>query len=449
MQLRDWHYYVVRPQKPREIAACILQQQDRARERLELVLEDALARAALAPADRALTQELVYGVTRWQTTLDWIIAGKTRGRSQKPLLQILLRLGLYQIFWLDRIPDHAAVHESVQLARELGCGPQSGFINAVLRECLRERPALEEALQQLKEEQPCLGFSHPRWLCERWAARWGAAELRKLLEWNNTPALVWARLNTLKTTAEQLAHQFEHEGVLFTPRQFQWTPADILFELRSHPPLRTLPSFQQGRFYVQDPSTLLAVQELAPQPGDRVLDLCAAPGGKTTFIAQLMGNQGCIIAEDNDGQRLKRLRENCHRLGVTCVQAQETNASISGSPTPAHAAARRTFDRVLVDAPCSNTGVMRRRVELRWRIQPPEIERLRATQLRLLHRAAAQVRLGGTLVYSTCSLEPEENQAVIEVFRREHPAFELQTERELTPIHDGVDGGYVARGLVN
>jgi 16S rRNA (cytosine967-C5)-methyltransferase len=439
LQLRDWHYYAVRPQKPREIAVQVLQRQIGARERLETVLEEALTRAALAPADRGLAQELVYGVTRWQATLDWIIAARTQGRMQKPVLQILLRLGLYQLFWLDRIPDHAAVHESVQLARELGYGPQSGFINALLRGCLRERPAIEQAWEKLKQDQPHLGFSHPEWLCTRWAARHGPAGLRQLLEWNNTPANVWARVNTLKTTPEQLARQFEEEGVQFSPRPFSWAPPDLMFELRSHPALTTLPSFQQGFFYVQDPSTLLAVRELDPRPGERVLDVCAAPGGKTTFIAQLMQNQGLIVAEDNEPARLRRVEENCARLGVTCVQTQ---ASVAGDELP------RSFHRVLVDAPCSNTGVMRRRVELRWRVQPAEIERLRATQLRLLRQAASRLLPGGVLVYSTCSLEPEENQGVLELFQRENPAFELQAEQEVNPIRDNVDGGYVARGIV-
>ena len=436
----------MRPQKPREIAVqVLLQQQGRTRARSEAVLEEALASGGLAAPDRALTQELVYGVTRWQAALDWMIARKTQGRTQKPLLQILLRLGLYQIFWLDRIPDHAAVHESVQLARDLGCGPQSGFVNAVLRGSLRDRSELQQALARLQEEQPHLGFSHPQWLCARWTARWGPAGLRQLLEWNNTPAKVWARLNTLKATAEQLARHFEQEGVLFTPRQFSWTPPDLLFELRAHPPLPGLPSFQQGLFYVQDPSTLLAVRELNPQPGERVLDLCAAPGGKTTFIAQLINNQGEIVAEDNDDQRLQRVRENCARLGVTCVHTQTSSAAARRSTEDV---SDRDFDRVLVDAPCSNTGVMRRRVELRWRIQPAEIERLQAAQLRLLRSAAARARSGATLVYSTCSLEPEENQTVVEIFRRETPAFQLQAEHELTPMRDGVDGGYVARGVM-
>ena len=154
---------------------------------VENLLDDALARAPLAPVDRGLVQELTFGVVRWQATLDWLIAQKTEGRAQKISLQILLRLGLYQMFWLDRIPDHAAVHETVEIAKRLGLGPQSGFINAVLRGSLRERAATEQKLQQLKAEDPALGYSHPQWLCERWAGRWRAENLRPLLEWNNTP----------------------------------------------------------------------------------------------------------------------------------------------------------------------------------------------------------------------------------------------------------------------
>jgi 16S rRNA (cytosine967-C5)-methyltransferase len=324
-------------------------------------------------------------------------------------------------------------------------GPQSGFINAVLRGCLRERAELEHAWADLKNEQPHLGFSHPEWLCARWAKQWGPAELRQLLEWNNTPAPVWARLNTLKAGTEQLARQLEEEGVLFTPRQFSWTPPDILFELRAHPPLSTLPSFQQGLFYVQDPSTLLAVHELAPRPGERILDLCAAPGGKTTFIAQWLRNEGQIIAQDNDPVRLARVQENCQRLGVTCVQLRVSDCvpeEATNQPAP-------PYDRVLVDAPCSNTGVMRRRVELRWRIQPAELERLQNVQLRLLRQAVNCLRPGGTLVYSTCSLEPEENQQVIQEFSRQCPELKWESEQMLTPMRERVDGAYVARGTLS
>jgi 16S rRNA (cytosine967-C5)-methyltransferase len=217
-----------------------------------------------------------------------------------------------------------------------------------------------------------------------------------------------------------------------------WLDAQIVFRLESHPPLANLRSFKDGLFYVQDPSTLLAVHVLDPQPGESVLDLCAAPGGKTTYIAQRMQNRGRIIAQDIQPDRLELIRENCSRLGVTCVEASIAPSGIIANPA-------KKFDRILVDAPCSNTGVMRRRVDLRWRIRPEEIERLRAGQLDLLRQAAPRLKPGGTLVYSTCSLEPEENAEVMKQFLAEHSQFKMVNERELLPVVDGVDGAYVAK----
>lgn len=425
-------------EKPREIAARVLKRHADGSGWLESLLEAELGRSALAAADRGLVHELTFGAVRWQATLDWLIARKTAGRTQKPLLQILLRLGLYQLFWLDRVPDHAAVHESVQLARELGLGPQSGFVNAVLRGCLREREALERELADLRIREPHVGYSHPEWLCERWDKRWGREKLGALLEWNNTPPPVFLRVNTLKATPEKLAAQLEAEGVCFTPRPFPWAGADLVFELRAHPALATLPSFQQGLFYVQDPSTLLAVHELDPQPGETVLDLCAAPGGKSTYLAQLMGNQGIVAAEELDGPRRELIRQNCARLDATCVR-------IASAPAPGAPRDALRYDRILVDAPCSNSGVMRRRVELRWRIQPGEIQRLQRVQLDLLQQAATRLKPGGMLVYSTCSLEPEENSGVVEQFLSGHPGFGQESARELIPFVDGVDGAFVAR----
>jgi 16S rRNA (cytosine967-C5)-methyltransferase len=429
-------------EKPRQIAVQVLRRHAAGAGWLENLLESELAACSLSVPDRALVQELCFGAVRWRATLDWLIARKTAGRTQNAVLQILLRLGLYQLFWLERIPDHAAVHETVQLARELGFGPKAGFVNALLRGCLRERESLERELESLKDRELYLGWSHPQWLCARWEQRWGREKLRALLDWNNTPPSVFIRVNTLKTTAAKLAGQFETEGVLFTPRACDWAPPDTVFELRSHPALPSLPSFQQGCFYVQDPSTLLAVQTLNPQPGESVLDLCAAPGGKTTFIAQLMRNQGVVRAQDADKNRLNLIQENCERLGVTCV-------TINKPAAPQAQESVERFDRILVDAPCSNTGVMRRRVDLRWRIQAAEIERLKRVQLDLLRQAAASLRPGGALVYSTCSLEPEENRGVVEEFLAGRKQFRLESERALFPVADAVDGAYVAKLLWN
>jgi 16S rRNA (cytosine967-C5)-methyltransferase len=421
-------------QNPREIAAQILQHRRGSDEFIENLLERASARAQLSSADRGLCQELVYGVVRWQATLDWLITCKTGGRAQKPGLHDLLRLGLYQIFFLDRIPDHAAVHETVEIAKRRGFGPQAGFLNAVLRGYLREHDQTQKLLTDLKLSQPASGWSHPEWLVARWQKRWGDERTRQLLEWNNTPPKTFARINTLRADPGKLLSQWRDENVEYDFVRRDWFEENLVFELKSHPPLAALPSFQQGRFYVQDPSTLLAVRELDPQPGEAILDFCAAPGGKTTFIAQTMNNQGRIVAHDRSVDGVKLIRENGARLGVTNVEAVSTCAF---QPS--------TFDRVLVDAPCSNTGVMRRRVDLCWRITPEEIQRLQAIQLNLLQQAAKAVKPSGVLVYSTCSLEPEENAGVVKDFLNENKAFKRERERELLPFVDGVDGAFVAR----
>lgn len=400
---------------------------------MENLLAAELERANLRGADRGLLQELTYGTVRWQATLDWLIARKTPGRTQKAALQVLLRLGLYQIFWLDRVPNHAAVNETVELAKRLGFGPQSGFINAILRGYLRERDEAEKLLAGLKAAQPHLGWSHPEWLVERWCARLGDESVQRLLQWNNSTPRTFARVNTLKVDAGKLLERWRDENVDYDFGRWDWVEENLVFELKSHPPLPGLGSFRDGWFYIQDPSTLLSVNLLAPAPGETVLDLCAAPGGKTTFIAQRMRNEGCIVATDSSPERLKLVTENCARLGVTCVEAHSALR-----PPPS------AFDRILLDAPCSNTGVLGRRVDLRWRIRPGEIERLRQTQMGLLTKAAPLVKRGGTLAYSTCSLEPEENASVVNEFLAAHAEFSLQCQRQLNPWTDAVDGAFVA-----
>jgi 16S rRNA (cytosine967-C5)-methyltransferase len=422
----------VKGEKPREIAIRVLRRRGDSDEYVEKLLEKELAGSSLTPPDRALCQELVYGIVRWQMTLDWLVARKTGNRLQNAALRLLLHLGLYQLFWLQRIPNHAAVHETVELAKRLGFGAQAGFINAVLRTYAREREATVLQLENLKQTDPALGYSHPAWLVERWQARWGAAQTSQLLQWNNTPPPIYARLNLLKTDFAALSATWQQGGVDFVEQHWDWTGRNLMFKLKSHPPLPQCPGFQPGFFYVQDPSTLLAVDELDAQPGENILDLCAAPGGKTAYIAQRMQNRGRIAARDNQLERLKLVRENCARLGITCVEFRD-----AGQPPP--------FDRILVDAPCSNTGVLRRRVDLRWRIKPGEIERLRRAQQALLEQAAPQLKAGGTLVYSTCSLEPEENESVTRNFLDGRADFKLERQRQLLPFADGVDGAYVAR----
>ena len=420
----------------REIAVRVLEARENGGDYTEDLLARELASANLGSQDRGLAQELAYGAVRWQATLDYLIQRKAPQPITKPVLRILLRLGLYQLFWLERIPDHAAVNEAVTLCKRLGYPRQSGFINAILRAYLREREHTERLLSELKGYQPPVGYSHPAWLFERWEKRWGQEAAVKLLDWNNTPPKSFARLNTLRTDQRQLLEAWKAEGVVAQPIEKPWTPPGLLFALESHPSLAKLPSFQQGYFYVQDPSTLLAVHALDPQPGDSILDLCAAPGGKATYMAQLTGNRGHIVAEDLDPGRLALVRENCVRLGAENVEIRSTEEGRRDLATQ--------FDRILIDAPCSNTGVMRRRVDLRWRIRAEEIQKLSGTQLALLRRAAPQLKPGGCLVYSTCSLEPEENRETVNRFLAEHSDFQLRSEREILPFVEQVDGAYVA-----
>jgi 16S rRNA (cytosine967-C5)-methyltransferase len=452
-------------QNPREIAVQVLRRRQEG-EFVENLLDSALERARLPSADRGLCQELVYGIVRWQTTLDWLIARKTRDQAQKPSLQDLLRLGLYQIFWLDRIPNHAAVNETVELAKRNRLSAQAGFINAVLRGYLREFDATKELLADLKVNQPHIGYSHPDWLVERWQKQWDKDLTLRLLEWNNSPPKTFARVNMLKADPGKLLSKWRDEDVEYDFVRYDWIEENLVFELKSHPPLARLPSFQQGLFYIQDPSTLLAVKALDPKPGETILDLCAAPGGKLTYIAQLMNNDGQLVAHDLSPERLKLVDENCARLGVNCVQTTLDLRGAVGTPRPtialkvgrgvptapgmvalpaSLAPLPSHFDKILLDAPCSNTGVMRRRVDLRWRIKAEEISRLRSIQFDLLKQAASILMPRGVLVYSTCSLESEENQSLVGDFLSTHTYFKLEIERELTPFTNGVDGAYVAR----
>ena len=388
--------------------------------------------------DRGLCHELVCGVVRWQATLDCLIARKTdASRELRPALRNLLRLGLYQIFWLDRIPPHAAVHETVEQAKRAGYHSQAGMINAVLRAYLREFDEIKKILADMKISQAALGWSHPEWLVEKWRKNFGADKTRQLLEWNNTPPKTFARANTLKTDAGKLVEKWRAENVEYDFVTRDWTGENLAFELKSFPPLSSLQTLRDGWFYLQDPGTLLAPVLLAPRPGETILDLCAAPGGKTTFLAQLMNNEGKIVASDIEPNRLRLVKDNCQRLGATCVEAALLSTL---NPQPA-----TDFDRILIDAPCSNTGVMRRRVDLRWRISEAEISRLQKAQLQLLNEAAPKLKPGGVLVYSTCSLEPEENSEVVKSFLAMHNNFKLAAERQLLPFADGVDGAYVAK----
>lgn len=397
------------------------------------MLDRTLSKHRLPPSDRALIHEMCAGVLRWRSTLDWLIDRQSRQHEPTTSVRVLLRLGLYQLFWLDRVPPHAAVHETVEAAYALDLRSQAGFVNAVLRHYSRVLEETKALLKDLRTSDPALGWSHPKWIVERWLPRLTPEELQSTLAWNNSPASTYARINTLKADPGQVIDAWRKEGVDYDFDRRDWFPENTVFRLRRHPPLERLRSLQEGWFYVQDPSTLLAVHVLQPQPGERLLDLCAAPGGKTTYLAQSIDNDGTIVAAEPDARRRGRLLDNVQRLAAD-VQVV----------APEDPATQGPFDGILVDAPCSNTGVLRRRLDARWRLTHQDVERCRKAQAQLLTSALARLRPGGRLVYSTCSLEPDENEELVVAVLALHPHVKLESSRLLHPARDQVDGAFAA-----
>ena len=241
----------------------------------------------------------------------------------------------------------------------------------------------------------------------------------------------------MRATAEELEAQWTAEGASFEAAEQSWLSPGLMYRLETDGSPAALPSFAEGKYYLQDPSTLASVQELDPRSGENILDLCAAPGGKTTALAQRMQDTGAILAVDINERRMDRLRDNAARLGHTCIQPKLLSEIDLKTAGP--------FDRILIDAPCSNTGVMRRRVDVRWRLQARELPTLARKQLELLRIAAPRLKPGGVMVYSTCSLEAEENEGVVEAFLKKARNFSCETQRTLTPMADGVDGAFAAR----
>jgi 16S rRNA (cytosine967-C5)-methyltransferase len=382
------------------------------------ILHTLFAKQKLSPLDRAFIMETFFGMVRNLSRLDFLI-GQLREGPVDPETRAVLRLGLYQIFHM-RTPAHAAVNETVELSTRA-----RGLVNAILRRALREKDTLDEALAAAPL---AIRASHPEFLIERWRKVFGDESTDQLCAWNNEPADVHVRANTLKVTAGELLRGSTSATA---------SPAHPLMLKVSALPFSWI---AHGLCYVQDPSTLVACDLLGPQPGEHVLDACAAPGGKTSYLAQLMQNKGRIVACDLYESRVARLRENLQRLGVTNTETLVHDTMQAGAPLEPN-----SFDRILVDAPCSNTGVLRRRVDVRWRLTDEDFMRMPAQQLALVRRTAALLKPGGTLVYSTCSLEPEENDRLVEQALAAIPGLRFIESRRTLPFVDGVDGAFAAK----
>ena len=377
---------------------------------------------ALSGRDRALLTGLVQGVVKHRLTLDWLIDQKVNHLSRlKTGPRILLRLGLYQLYFLDGIPTRAATYETVELAKRRFHSGVASLVNGALRAWIREG----DAINWPDEKQDPAGFlsirhSHPRWMVERWIDRYGYAQTESLCQYNNEPPELWLRANTLKIRADELAAGLEAEGCRTKPGDY----APEALALLSGPGVRRLESFREGLFAVQDESSMMAAHGLDPQPGQRVLDACAAPGGKTTHIAQLMEDRGEIVAWDVHPHRIGLIRQNQRRLGLRCIRASVRDAAAGNVNVGVDLAAAdgvgRLFERILVDAPCSGLGALRRRADARWNRKPEDIQTLAEVQEKLLHNTLSLLAPGGRLLYSTCTTEPEENRLLVEKALRLH-----------------------------
>lgn len=397
----------------------------------DAALKAQLAKDRLSEVDAALATRLVYGVLQNQLLLDFWIGAYCSQRPdhlQAPLTDIL-RLGVYQIVFLDRIPDSAAVNESVNLTKQFGRAKASGLVNAVLRKVVANKKNLPIPDERDTVKQLSITFSHPRWLVKRLVKILGEAETKAFLEADNCAVPMTVQCNLLKNTPEELLTALTEAGV--TAALHSWVPG--CFELADTGDLTALPVFQQGRFLVQDAAARLTAYAADPRPGMRVIDVCAAPGGKSFDAAIAMGNQGSILSCDLHENKLKRIREGAERLGLTCITA----AAADGRAP--HADWVESADLVLVDAPCSGLGIIRKKPDIRYK-NPNLLDNLPVLQTAILNNAATYVKPGGTLVYSTCTVLPEENEQVTDAFLAEHPAFSRESFALPTPVGTVADG---------
>ena len=414
----------------------------------DAALKAQLQRDGVSGADAALCSRIVYGVMQNQLLLDHYLGAFCTQRLDhlQPPLADILRVGAYQILYLDKVPDHAAVSESVNLAKRFKRAQASGLVNAVLRKLSQNKNHLPEIPARDEIRYLSTRYSHPRWLVKKLLPVLGREELEQFLQANNAVAPLTVQVNPLKTTEEALVQELEAAGVAV--KKHSWVPGCL--ELSGTGDLTELEAFRSGRFTVQDPAASLVSRFAGIQPGQKVLDVCAAPGGKSFGAAFAMENRGEILSCDLHENKLVRIQESAARLGVTCI---ETCAADGSKFRPEWA---NKFDTVLVDAPCSGLGIIRKKPDVRYK-KADDLFAMPVIQSAILENAARYVAPGGTLVYSTCTILPEENEQVSDAFLAEHPEFVREavllpqpvgeTDGQLTlwPQRHDTDGFYICR----
>jgi len=404
----------------RGLAVKILNRIERTDAYLDKLLDHEMKNSELNGPDKALLYEIVHGVTRWMGRLDWILNGFYKGQFSKaiPNLKNGLRVALYQILFLDRIPDHAAVNEAVEFVKKLQGQKSADLTNAILRNIIRSK----SAIRYPDPNEDLIGYlsayySHPSWMVKRYVERFGAEETEKLLIANNEKPYLTLRVNAIKTTGSEFKSLLDSVNLKYKPGKF----LNEFVQLQNLTNITAWDYYSKGYFNIQDESAGLACRLLDVQPGMKVLDMCAAPGGKTAYLGSLMNNVGKIVALDKYEARLKLLKANNARLGLTCVTTVEIDALDYNS---------ELFDRVLADVPCSGTGTLSKKPDIKWKRDIFDLKKMTASQIKLLEKAASLVKSGGAVVYSTCSIEPEENFEIVKQFLDKHPNFKLESAKE-------------------
>ncbi len=394
---------------------------------LDRVLQQAPSRSATSQNDRRLATELVYGSIRRQRTLDALIDqfAKKPANQQPPDLRLILHLGLYQLRYLNHVPAAAAVDTTVELAKQNGFQGLAGFVNGLLRQYLRQctdRDCLKlptDPVQRLGIQQ-----SYPDWIVQLWIEQFSLTEAEQLCEWLNRAPLIDLRVNPLRSSIEQVETAMAAAGIEVS--RVAGLPQALRLP-QGIGSIQHLPGFTEGWWTVQDSSAQLVSHLLDPQPGELVIDACAAPGGKTTHIAELMHDQGTIWAFDRYASRLKKLKETVERLQLQsihlCPQDSRESDQFTGQA-----------DRVLLDAPCSGLGTLHRHADARWRQSPATVAELAKLQMELLDRAATWVKPSGVLVYATCTLHPSENEAIVQQFLHQNPHWQIIPPESTGPI---------------
>ena len=400
-----------------------------------IALAKTLKTENLNDIDRRFCTELIYGTIKMGQSIDWIISKFVNRPLKKidPKILSILRVGIYQIFFLNKVPNSAAVNESVELAKKISIS-SSKFVNAVLRSAIRE-PDKSKFPKDDSAESIALNFFHPKWLIERWIKQFGVEQTKAICAADNETPPLTLRVNTLKTNRAEILDKLTSQGINALPSTL--TEEGIII-INGAGSLDNLDVLNQGYCQVQDESSMLVAHELAPKSGEFIIDCCAAPGGKATHIAELMKNDGHIIAADIHDHKIKQIKSNAERLDIKIIEPLLLDAREIGDKF------KNKADKILVDAPCSGLGVLRRKADLRWKKNLQELKNLPKFQSEILNSAANALKIGGTLIYSTCTLEINENQNVINKFLESHKDFKLEHMKTFLPHIDKTDGFFIA-----